>query len=344
MSSLRLLRQIFSLQESSIERARETNTFMSFSSGRRSTHLVMTRLTAVAQGKVTRTAHGLGRSSWNFTSRLRLTIWASTPMVFKMWVTCSCVGTKLWSRVLSGSSGIPCTLKLISMLRESCALLGVVSKSHFCCPLLYWLRWHNFLTLFLVFSSSLRWSSLPLNQLLLLRCFPFWLSHWVGRSYHLLASQFRMKASRSLLFTHAVQSSIAFCPNSLILLRATGDSPVQAASRCRWRLHATQFKVWSRCGMFFMQVLRERVILTRASCLESCWRGCQSPLVVKRRLWWTESTEKDRLIRWIAYLETSELKSSERTKWPLGATCLSRSWGRIFKWVSQKIGQSEKSN
>ena len=62
MSSLRLLRQIFSLRESSIERACETNTFMSFSSGRRSTLLAMTRFTVVALGKVTRTARGLGRS------------------------------------------------------------------------------------------------------------------------------------------------------------------------------------------------------------------------------------------------------------------------------------------
>ena len=118
MNSLRLLRQIFSLRESSIERARGTNNFMSFTSGCRSTLLAMRRLTAVALDKVTRTARGLGHSFWNFPSRLRLTISAFTPIVSKMWVTCSCVGQNSRYKLFFGSSGIPCTLNLISMLWE----------------------------------------------------------------------------------------------------------------------------------------------------------------------------------------------------------------------------------
>ena len=44
---------------------------------------------------------------------------------------------------------------------------------------------------------------------------------------------------------------------------------------------------------------------------------------------------------WIAYLETSELKGSKSTSCSLGATCLSRSWGRKVKWIRRKIGQAK---
>ena len=99
---------------------------------------------------------GLRRSFWNFPSCLRLTISASTPMVS----TCGLHvpdGTKFWSRLLSGSSGTSCTLKLIPLVWEglSCALLWVVTWSLLYCPLLDWLRWHKFLPLFLVLSSHL---------------------------------------------------------------------------------------------------------------------------------------------------------------------------------------------